>query len=400
MAAVQFAEIPYYKCLVTRKNRKELIGPDSIWRNLNDWLTRPELPDHLRLNPREHINKSDLLITFPSGATIWFRYYDDEESRNKLKSESYDRAVNDEASELKEKVLRFIYRSIRNPLSNNIPLSVLNLSNPGGPSTDYLCEDYVDGDYKYYALDWRHNPTIDPKVYAKSLDHLDYIDQKYQKEGDWHYKPAKGELFLEQDLIDSLIPQLPKHTQFIRNVRGIDMAVTKNGDRSWFIQWFKDERGHCYMNDPVMVQDEFPENTLIDLVEKDNPDWFLGEFNTEYYFEYEAGSAAIHQERFIRELLKDYIEQGLFIDFSRNTNNKFTRARPMAHAIKNLNVSIVGNKEDEIIKTLIDEYKDFGPDEKEYEYDDGIDAGSIGFNELNPLKEEGTVEYKSFTNAR
>ena len=72
---------------------------------------------------------------------------------------------------------------------------MINLSNPGGPATDYLVDEFVDGPYPYFPLDWRHNPFINKKVYSKTLDKLDFIDIQYQKEGNWHYRPAKGDLF-------------------------------------------------------------------------------------------------------------------------------------------------------------------------------------------------------------
>ena len=142
-------------------------------------------------------HEGKLRIKAPSGAKIWFKAFDSLKKKQKVKSESYDRAINDEASELHPSVLQFIYRSLRNAKDSFIPLSMINLSNPGGPATDYLCSKYVDGIKPYYPLDWRHNPFINPLVYSKTLDNLDYVDQQYQKHGDWHYRPAKGDLFPE-----------------------------------------------------------------------------------------------------------------------------------------------------------------------------------------------------------
>jgi phage terminase large subunit-like protein len=51
----------------------------------------------------------------------------------------------------------------------------------------------------------------------------------------------------------------------------------------------------------------------------------------------------------------------------------------MANAIKNLNVSILKGKWN---RDLIDEFKDFGPDDKEYDHDDIVDAGSISYNHI------------------
>ena len=103
--AAQHMDIPDYTCLVTRKNRKELKGTDSIWENLKDWLCDPSL-GKLKCSK----NETDLVIKAPNGASIYFKPFDEEDSKQKVKSESYSRIINDEASELKPRVLKFIFR--------------------------------------------------------------------------------------------------------------------------------------------------------------------------------------------------------------------------------------------------------------------------------------------------
>ena len=376
MLAGQYLHFEDYSCLVTRLNYAELTGEDSIWENCVNWFCDEDRLGSLACKS----NESKLRIKSPFGARIWFKAFDREQKKQKVKSEGYYRIINDEASEMHPKVLTFLYRSLRSDINSYIPLSMVNLSNPGGPSTDYLCETFVDGESSYYPLDWRHNPYINSEVYSKTLDKLDFIDRKYQKEGDWHYKPAKGDLFKEKDLRKAIIPLLPPERQIVRNIRGIDMAITKKGDRSAFVKWYKDDLGHGYIVDVRAEKTKYPEHILLDLVEEDNPKWKEGIFDTEYMFEYEGGSSAIHQERFINSVLNEYIELGLSIKFTRHSTNKFTRARAMAHALKNENVSILQEDWNEM---LINEYKDFGPDDREYDYDDIVDAGSIAFNELS-----------------
>lgn len=374
-AAGQYLDFPDYSCLITRLNYAELTGEDSIWENSVNWFC-----DENRLGDKAcKSNDSKLRIKAPSGAKIWFKAFDHVKKKQKVKSESYDRIINDEASELDPSILTFLYRSLRSEKDSVIPLAMVNLSNPGGPATDYLCDTFVDGPNPYYPLDWRHNPFINKKLYSKTLDNLDFIDQKYQKDGDWHYRPAKGELFTEEMLNDCIIDELPE-VQYVRNLRGVDMAVSKKGDRTAFYKWLKDERGHKYLVDVVYKKSKYPEETLIDLIEEDNPKWEQGIFETEYYLEEGIADAGTHAKRFIRSILQRYINRGLFLRFIKPTTNKFTRARPMARGFKNDEVSILKadwNKE------MIDEYKDFGPDDKEYDYDDGVDAGSIGYNRLD-----------------
>ena len=178
-----------YTCLVTRKNYAELLDTNSIWDNLIDWCCSDDLHDDYKC---EYKKSPTPQITAPNGNTIYFKAFDREEKKQKFKSASYDRIINDEASELPNEVLRFQYRSSRN--TSRIPRSIINLSNPGGDSTQYLVEQFVDGEKPYIPMDWRDNPFIDKNAYEGSLNELDYIDQQYQKYGNWHYKPKEGDL--------------------------------------------------------------------------------------------------------------------------------------------------------------------------------------------------------------
>lgn len=387
MLAGQYLDVEEYSCLVTRLNYAELTGQDSIWENACNWFC-----DETRLGDlacTSHDGK--LRIKAPSGAKIWFKAFDKPKKKQKVKSESYDRIINDEASELHPNVLSFIYRSLRNAEDSPIPLSMIDLSNPGGDSTDYLVSEFIDGQLPYFPLDWRHNPTINRAVYSKTLDKLDYIDQQYQKYGNWKYKPAKGELFKEQTLLDCIKPSIPP-VRLVRTVRGLDMAVTKKGDYTAAWKWKRDERGHNYVVDVRRLQTEYPEDLLVECIEDDNPQWQQGIFECEYFLERGIADAGTLAVRYLKEnVLEEYLAKGLTVKFIPSTNNKFTRARPMANAFRRGECSIIGSIEDEAVKTLIDELKDFGPNDKEYEHDDMVDAGSIGYNQLqsggNPFTE-------------
>lgn len=190
MMALQYIDVPDYSCLVTRKNYAELTGQDSIWDNIKHWACDSDRLGDMACTS----NESRLTIEHPNGGRIWFKAIDHESKKGKVKSESYNRIINDEASELHPDVLSFLFRSLRAPADHPIQLAMINLSNPGGPSTALLCEKYVDGQYPYFPLDWRHNPYIDKDKYSHTLDNLSIIDRQYQKEGDWHYIPSSGVL--------------------------------------------------------------------------------------------------------------------------------------------------------------------------------------------------------------
>jgi len=221
MLSGQYLEVPDYSCLVTRLNYGELTGQDSIWENSLNWFCDEERLGDLACTAHE----GKLRITSPYGAKIWFKAFDREAKKQKVKSEGYDRIVNDEASELHPNVLQFLYRSLRSDLDSFIPLAMVNFSNPGGPATDYLCNRYVDGPYSYYWIDWRHNPFISRKIYSKTLDNLSYADQQYQKHGDWHYRIQSGDIF-DAKLIDAATLPLDLY-QYIRQNFELKQLVRK-----------------------------------------------------------------------------------------------------------------------------------------------------------------------------
>lgn len=228
MAAGQYLRFPKYSCLVTRLNYSELTGQDSIWENSLNWFCDEDRLGDLACKAHE----GKARIKSPFGAKIWFKAFDLEKKKQKVKSEGYDRIINDESSELHPNVLMFQYRSLRSDLNSKIPLAMVNFSNPGGPATDYLCGEYVDGNTNYYWIDWRHNPFIPRRRYSKTLDKLSYADQQYQKHGDWHYRIQSGDIF-DAALIDAATLPVDLY-QYIRQsfklkelVRTWDVASTE-----------------------------------------------------------------------------------------------------------------------------------------------------------------------------
>ena len=308
MLAVQYLQAPDYTCLVTRRNYAELLDTNSVWDNLTDWCCDE---DRLGKDLVCDFKKSPTpQITAPNGNTIYFKAFDRDEKKQKFKSASYDRIINDEASELPEAVLRFQYRSSRN--TSRIPRSIINLSNPGGESTDYLVENFVDGPKPYIALDWRDNPHIDKAAYEGSLNELDYIDQQYQKYGNWHYKPTAGDLISYDVLNNSFIPvndYIDREVMFC--TMGIDLAG-KGRDNTVAVSLILLDNNLMVLNDIMIESSAYPEDYIYEIVERQ------AETNDLYKitFEAEPGSDSVYNMRYWKkDILKDLIyEYGLLID--------------------------------------------------------------------------------------
>jgi len=346
MLAAQYLEHRKYQCLVTRLHYQELTGPNSIWSILNDWC-----------NNTCEINSTKLYIKSPAGALIQFKAFDHEKRKEKVKSESYTRVVNDEASELKESILRFLFRSLRKEKNNPLPLSFINLSNPGGDSTEYLADTYVTGNKPYFALDWRHNPYIDKEQYKASLENLDYIDQQYQLYGNWHYKPKVGDLLSRAEGEAQLITNLT--TPLYYEIIGIDLAG-KGKDMFAVVCYDYLANGLEYIKDFNQTQSHNPESLLLDFIVKHNPNPSLPRTSV-IVIEQEGGGSPEYALKYFRDLLLEY-GYNIPIILKKPSGSKYQRARPLMHSIKYGNTKL--NQESEYMDDFIDEGIQLSPDGK------------------------------------
>ena len=325
MLAVQYLQEPDYTCLVTRRNYAELLDTNSIWENLLEWCCDKERLGSLSC---EAIKTPVPRIEAPNGNTIYFKAFDREDKKGKFKSASYDRIINDEASELPKGILSFQYRSVRN--TSEIPRSIINLSNPGGESTEYLVKEFVDGNSPYVSLDWRDNPFIDREAYEGSLNKLDYIDQQYQKYGNWHYQPTDGDLININELnaakikTEDYVNHIPLY-----NVIGIDLAG--NGrDFTVATSLTLFDNGKIICTGIYRDSSAYPEEGIYKFILEQ-----YQKFKTfKVVFEREPGGDNLYSLRYWKNELEDLIyDYGIIVDDTPPIISKFNRARPVAHAV-------------------------------------------------------------------
>lgn len=332
--AVQYLNEPDYTCLVTRRNYAELLDTNSIWENLVEWCCDAERlkPYEIKLGRRlvcEAIKTPTPKIIAPNGNTIYFKAFDRTDKKQKFKSASYDRIVNDEASELPPGILQFQYRSMRN--TSPIPRSIINLSNPGGESTDYLVDKFVDGNNPYIALDWRDNPFIDREAYRQSLLQLDYIDQQYQMQGNWHYRASAGDLISIDALKNAYeigyIGKSDAHPYL--SVIAIDMAG-KGRDRFVATHLVLMDNGVLVRESSISIDDAYPEDRIYNYIESKCSSFVP----YRVIFEQEPGSDSVYSLRYWKnELMQLTQRYGVMISDVRPFASKYNRARPVAKAI-------------------------------------------------------------------
>lgn len=327
--------LPYdrdYTCLVTRKNYAELTDTNSIWDNLTDWCCDESLNPDVRCEYKQ----SPPIIEAPNGNKIYFKAFDHEKKKQKLKSASYDRVVNDEASELPLKVLKFMYRSLRN--TSEIPLSLIHLSNPSEDnpeSNDYLVEKFVDGPYPYIQMDWRDNPFIDKAAYEQSLNELDYVSQQYQKYGNWKYKPTHGDLINREDILKQRLNFILQDNDVAYSLIGIDLAG-KGKDKFAVCRYDYLRNGLEVITDFVQTQSSMPEDMLYNFVSKHNLNPFYPVTDL-IVIEQEGGGSPLYAQRYFQELLQDF---NIPVVLQTPKGSKYQRARPLMRMIKNGMVKI------------------------------------------------------------
>ena len=382
MLAVQYLQEPDYTCLVTRKNYAELCDTNSIWENLLSWCCNSELGELQCESKKSPVPQ----IIAPNGNTIYFKAFDRADKKGKFKSASYDRIINDEASELPKGILQFQYRSVRN--TSKIPRSIINLSNPGGESTEYLVNKFVDGPLPYVSLDWRDNPHIDKNAYEGSLDELDYIDQQYQKYGNWHYKPSQGELITRDELESNRIHYDDyKEYRVLFNVIGIDLAGSgRDSTAAYSLCLF--ENGKMIVTGKESTPSPYPENKIVNFVDEQSSKYYTNTVG----FEGEAGGDKIYSLRHWKKELQELSRsRGIRIKMIPASKSKFNRARPVALEIRKGNL-LFDNSLD--LENLFDQFIYVHPSPevmKSKKSPDELDALGYAYSELVRISRTGVT---------
>ena len=340
--ALEFVEYSHYRCLVTRKNYRELVGTGSVF-------------DILKNIPGVKSRESGLIrIIFPSGAEIHFKAFNDESHKQDVKGESYHTILNDEASELPESVLRFLYRSLRKKADDWIPLRFGNASNPGGESTDYLVEKYIDGDLPYVEMGYRDNPYIDNDTYEDALKELDYIDQQYQMYGNWKYRPSVGDLLTRAEGEAQLTTLT---TPLYYEIIGIDLAG-KGRDMFAVVCYDYLQNGMEYIRDFNQTQSSNPESLLLDFIIKHNPNPAAPRTSL-IVIEQEGGGSPEYARKYFQDFILEY-GYTIPVILKKPQGSKYQRARPLMHSIRYGNTKL--NKDSDYILDFIDEGIQLSPD--------------------------------------
>ena len=336
MLALQYAQVPNYRCLVARKNFAELIGNSSVFDNIVEWI---DGMSGVMIN-----RSSPVKIHFPSGARIDFKAFADERAKQTLKGSQYHRILVDEASEIVPEVLSFFYRSIRKPIGDKIPLSLILASNPLGPSNQLLIDNYVDNNAPrpFLPFTFRDNPYIDTAQYTEALMKLPKMDREAQLRGNFYYKPTYGFLIDEKDFDKQVIDKYTLDPML--NVVSVDLA-SEGADKTAITSLNLTESGTIELVDTLLIADSQVEDALLNFI-KTQFDLFQ---TYVIVIEQEPGSSSTYASRYWKELIQAEFP---FIQFNmiKPTKSKFERTRPSARLILNNKLFFVRDQNTEVLK--------------------------------------------------
>jgi len=367
MAASQYCEYPDYSALIIRKSYQDLSLPGAIMDRAITWWAGQH---GIMWRPAEH------KMIWPSGAVIQFGHLGNSTDHLRYQGAELDFIGIDEATQIPAEQLTYLHSRLRNN-DPDIPLRYRLATNPGGPSHDFVRDEYVrgaDGKTRIYlpAL-LSENPGLDQEAYMFHLSRLDPITRKRLEEGDWDVYLSAG--FFEVESIGSFTTQdLSSHVH-APMVRAWDLAATPDSPgadpdytvgilmalvdgEAWVVDMKRARLG------PANV-----ERLISQTAEEDGHD-------VKILIEREPGASGVIAHRHMAaQVLSGYNYRS-----KRVSGSKYDRAKPLASAVSN---GLFRWREDaEGRFDAMAELRAFNEDESTYAHDDIVDALSLAFNDL------------------
>ena len=212
MMGSQYTEFGHYRCLILRKRFVDLSVPgNSLPRAKTWWPSFVQGRIHLQIPVSRH---------------NYLRTPDRQPSASPLRQSSeFHRIVIDEAGEVPNEQIEFMASRVRKKVGDPIPTSFRLLSNPIGPSREYLRDRYVNSDeperYGYIdaPTDWN---IIDPE-YMSWLESLPPLLKARLMHGDWDAEADTG-FFEGLGKVQEL-----RSYETVSSVRAWDFAATAGG---------------------------------------------------------------------------------------------------------------------------------------------------------------------------
>lgn len=218
-SALKYVHVPNYSAVLIRRAYTHLEAPGAFIPVSRQWLQGTDA--------RYNANKRAWV--WPNGAQVGFGYLDNIRDLDRYQGAEYQYIGVDEATQIPENLLRYLYSRLRKKGDMPVPLRMRLTANPGGISHEYVKRRYItEGEQhgrRFIPAMLADNPSLDREEYTRSLMELDPFTRAQLLNGDWDAVPEGG-LFRRAWFADQVIP-LDAVPPNIRWVRYWDMAATR-----------------------------------------------------------------------------------------------------------------------------------------------------------------------------
>lgn len=221
-SSLKYVHVPNYSALLIRRAYTHLQQPGAFIPTSRAWL----------LGTDAKYNQSQHTWFFPSGARLTFGYLDNIRDLDRYQGGEYQYIGVDEATQIPEQLLRYLYSRLRKKEGMQVPLRMRLTANPGGVSHEYVKRRYITNGEKdgrvFIPSLLSDNPSLDRGEYLKQLAELDPLTRARLLNGDWDVMPEGG--LFKRPWFSIVEPSaVPRG---IRWVRYWDMAATEPKDGS------------------------------------------------------------------------------------------------------------------------------------------------------------------------
>jgi predicted phage terminase large subunit-like protein len=381
MGALLYAHIPGYSALILRRTYPDLAQPGGIMSRAREWLAG-------RVRWQESAHRAIV----PGGMTLQFGHLEAENDRFRYQGGEYQYIGVDELTQFLERDYRYLFSRLRRVRGVEVPLRMRAGSNPGGLGHDWVRRRFIDvtaPDRAFHAARLADNPHLDREQYERSLEHLDPVTRAQLLRGDWTAR-ADAQLFRREwfEVVDAA----PAVTGS-RPVRFWDLAASaddegRDPDYTVGLKLWRSDHGELYVLDVVRFRRRPHEvqHLVATVAAQDGPD-------CRQRMQQDPGQAGKDQiDEYRRRVLAGHDFQGLVI-----TGKKWVRAQPVSGQAGAGHVKLVRGS---WIDAFLDELEAFGPDEREYEHDDQVDALSGAYSVLAPVGRSSLSTLQQIAQAR
>jgi predicted phage terminase large subunit-like protein len=358
-SALKYVHVPGYSAVLIRRAYTHLEQPGAFIPLSREWL-----------QGRARYNQSTKTWYFPSGARVSFGYLDNARDLDRYQGAEYQFIGIDEATQIPENRLRYLFSRLRKPKSLKVPLRIRLTANPGGVAHEYVKQRYIDQEHPdriFIPSLLADNPSLDRDEYIRSLMELDPFTRERLMNGDWDVMPDGG-MFRRDWFRIIEAHEVPPNINWVRYW---DMAATapeegKDPDYTagalvglhdgvWYVKDMQHFRENAFGNEKRITETAFADGRGVQI-----------------YMEEEGGSSGKSViAHYARRILVGFTFRG-----HRPTGKKEERAAPVASAAEQGNLCLVRGP---WVQRFIDEASAFPMSA----HKDQVDAVSGGYAVIN-----------------